>query len=618
MSYVAGWSRTAGAARRVLADAARQERIIRNGYDGFLSWVGNTSVSADKRDSLSSVLGQVRADNRAWLHEAFGSSASVASDIDLVRLAYAKWGKACPDRVLGDFAFAVADSRSRTLFLARDPLGVRPIYYAIVSGVLFFSPQISLLSSVPGAGDELNQDALTDYLADLPCDDTVTAFSRIRRLGPGHCLVFDGENLEISRYFDLERVRPRELSGDGEYAEALRAELRRAVACRLPNNERCGALLSGGLDSSMLTVLASQHLRRVGAERLWSISADFGDILECSEGEYQNLVVHSENTSHLVVHPEPAGPSGDLSGLLDVFGEPAPIGGHWLAWSAAEAAAKVGVRYLVTGVDGDRVVSHGDGVFRELAGNSWISLFKECSAIAGSSRPRQLRVAVSNLVQSAIPPRILRVLDQCDPRRLRGRVKVLGFLRGERVRRHTVMLRLGALRPRPSTTREGHLARLQSADRAVDTELLDALGQAMGVEFVHPFYDRRVVELCFSFPAEQKRRNGRSRVVLRNAMLGITPEAVANRPGKANFTPAVIRWQRNCLRRWIQENAADFTGLEPYARVPDVVRLAERFRTDPATPHVDFLWRCVVASEFIRRPARSFRAFGPGYPRAVF
>jgi asparagine synthase (glutamine-hydrolysing) len=142
--------------------------------------------------------------------------------------------------------------------------------------------------------------------------------------------------------------------------------------------------------------------------------------------------------------------------------------------------------------------------------------------------------------------------------------------------------------------RGAHVRALTAPDRVADVELLHPLGGALGVDVRHPFLDRRLVELCLSFPSSQKRRRGFDRYVARNALAAL-PDAVRWRRTKASFDRAFADW----VVGWLAREPVDLRNLGDYVDLPRIAALFARVRRSPEPGAVDFVWRCVVLSRWL-------------------
>jgi len=195
------------------------------------------------------------------------------ADSQLILAAYEKWGEYCPEKLLGDFAFAIWDERKQVLFCARDHFGVKPFCYHQSEQFFVFASEIKALLCLPGVPCQLNEARVADYLEVLFEDKAMTFYQHILRLPPGHSITVGREETRLRSYWSLDPERELRLGSDEEYAEAMR--------CRLRSAFPIGSMLSGGLDSSSITCVARKLLAQNGGRRLHTFSAIFESLTRC-------------------------------------------------------------------------------------------------------------------------------------------------------------------------------------------------------------------------------------------------------------------------------------------------------------------------------------------------
>lgn len=190
--------------------------------------------------------------------EAKGHVFRTRSDTETIVHAYEEWGPACLDRFRGMFAFAVWDQRQQQLFLARDRLGKKPLYYAMVGDTLVFGSEIKALLPFPGLDRSLDLQAVSDFLSLLYIPSPKSIFRQVRKLPPGHYLLATRTGVSVRQYWDVHfapAVPPPE-----QPAQRLAEILDESVRLRLRSDVPLGAFLSGGLDSSAVVGLMARAL----------------------------------------------------------------------------------------------------------------------------------------------------------------------------------------------------------------------------------------------------------------------------------------------------------------------------------------------------------------------
>src|ERR1700736_6445555 len=225
--------------------------------------------AADKQpcsiDGRVWIVADARIDALTQLNEELRSSGITvpvgASDAEIILLAYQAWGKDCVHHLIGDFAFAIWDGPGKQLFCARDQFGVKPFYYADLTGSLVFSNTLNCLRLHPEVSSRLNDLAISDYLLFGGNQDSgTTSFEQIQRLPPGHLLIRTEGEFHVSRYWTLQQTAEIHYKKREDYVENFRSLLRMAVQDRLPRGP-VAVFLSGGLDSSTVAATARRARR---------------------------------------------------------------------------------------------------------------------------------------------------------------------------------------------------------------------------------------------------------------------------------------------------------------------------------------------------------------------
>ena len=209
------------------------------------------------RDRGLTITCDARIDNRQELVSWLGLDdlpLSKITDSQIILAAYCKWGRDCPQKLLGVFAFAIWDERQQQLFCARDFFGIKPFYYCCSDRVFSFASEIKALFCVPEVPQQLNELRIAQYLISNLDDKQITFYQDILRLPPAHSLTISAQGSMIQRYdsLSLEPESELKLSSIDEYAEAYQTLFKQAVSRRIRSCGTVGSMLSGGLDSSSI------------------------------------------------------------------------------------------------------------------------------------------------------------------------------------------------------------------------------------------------------------------------------------------------------------------------------------------------------------------------------
>ncbi len=254
---------------------------------------------------------------------ALGHQFATRSDTEVILHLYEQYGEACLGRLRGMFAFAIWDEVAGSLFLARDHLGQKPLFYTQRGDKLAFASEIkALLTLLPGA-PAANLDALHQYLSLRVIAPPLTMFEGIAKLAPGHCLAYSPrQGMRIRRYWDLD-YEPKHGGSEQELLEELERQLIEAVRLHMVSDVPVGGFLSGGLDSTLVVALARTHAAR-GPMPTFTMGLAYG---EYDEAPAARLVAERYGTDH---HEEVVVPSlidhlGDLVHYLDEPSDPLSI-----------------------------------------------------------------------------------------------------------------------------------------------------------------------------------------------------------------------------------------------------------------------------------------------------
>ena len=540
------------------------------------------------------VLADARLDGRG-LGDALGlgpRERAECTDGDLILRAWLRWGRECPNHLLGDYAFVVWDAGKRLLFCARDHIGARPFYYASTADRFVFASAVEAVLAVPGVSGALDERTVAAYLTRTPLDmATRTFFKAVRKLPPGHALTLEagrrpaaGLRARLERHWRPERTPRAPPASDDDYAGELLRLYRQAVKDRLRGPGPVGVHLSGGLDSSSVAVLAARELRRQGRPPPLAFSwlPDPGNGRPCAAHAPEYALVGAVRAQEglRVFHQAPD--ADDVIAVLRQDGAYPGVHVHLNERVVQHSAAEQGVRVLLSGWGGDEGVSfNGGGYFASLLlRGRWMALLAACRA-RGERPHRFLARIVLALAHPHLPFR-LRVLRNG---RWLFRWSRRWWLIDPAFARRT--------RPWPQRARRRtsvRRAQLELLERAVHSDRIEgwaASGARHGIEYRYPLLDRRLLEFALSLPPEQFSRGRWDRWLMRYALSGGAGRSFAESP----VLPADVCWnagkedpaRSDAMRDAIAE-ALPVIGRElaarpappSRARYVDVPRLLER------------------------------------------
>jgi asparagine synthase (glutamine-hydrolysing) len=480
-----------------------------------------------------------------------GHRFATRSDTEVILHAYEEYGEDCVQHLRGMFAFAIWDAPQRRLFLARDRLGIKPLYYRWDGRTLLFASELKAILRHPGVPRTIDPVALDDYLTYLYIPAPKTIFQGIRKLPPGHTLTASRDGLRERQYWDVD-FAPREGLSEAEYAAGLMDKLREAVALHLMSEVPLGAFLSGGVDSSAVVgLMAEASDKPVNTASIGFREAGFDEL------PYARMVAR-----HFGAHAYEKVVEANAAKILDT-----------LVWHFDEpfADASMVPTYYVSQVARERVTValSGDGGDENFAGY------------------RRYRFdALENRVRRLLPERVRRPLfgalawlyPKADwlPQVCRAKALLTDLsLSPERAyfqsmswftpamkrRLYSGELRRAVLGYDPFSVMQAYFERTQGWDplsriQYVDLKTylvddilakVDRASMAHSLEVRVPLLDHEVVEYAAGIPASYKLRRGAGKYIFKRALAGLLPHDVLHRR-KMGFSLPLARWFRGELK----------------------------------------------------------------------
>jgi asparagine synthase (glutamine-hydrolysing) len=495
----------------------------------ILCWDGRL----DNRDELVSILRD----------ELLGQD----TDVAIVLVSYQRWGMGFLSRIIGDFALALWDSGTRTLLLARDPSGPRPLFYHFNKNRIIWSSELSPLLHLAGVELEVNDDYVAGYLTREP-ELGLTPYRDIHAVPPAHVIQAREARVEGHRFWRLDPTRQILYRTEAEYEEHFRHLFNHAVRCRLRVDGPVWAQLSGGLDSSSIVCMADEIMESgdVQATKIETVSHVYG---ESDSSDERALIKHVEerrgrNGCHLreedyaPLASFPIQSEISFPDFLDCF-----IDRHN---ALCEAMREDGARVLLTGHGGDQMLCSTETPAPELA-----DLLVSFRLLQLNRRLRSWGAALKRSYfhllwdsTSMLLPRRIRATIGCSPN-----MKLPPWLHAKFAAR----MNLAAVNLGPDDPFGFHLPSSRdqvtwflSAVRFISSAAYRDRGC---IEVSHPYLHRPLIEFLQAVPFDQKVRPGETRSVLRRALRDLLPAEIQRRrskrgPEEAFFRAVAREWPR--------------------------------------------------------------------------
>jgi asparagine synthase (glutamine-hydrolysing) len=492
--------------------------------------------------------------------EALGHRFRSRTDAEVILYAYREWGRDFVSRLSGMFAFAIWDSRSEILLLARDRLGIKPLYFAHTPAGFAFASEIKALLEIPGLERSVDTAALDQFMSFLWAPGPTTLFRGINKLQPGHLLVYGNGEARLSEYWDL-KFEEDESTPESVWIERVREQVTRSTRAQTLADVPLGAFLSGGIDSSSIVALLSN----AGNPKLTTYTVGFRgedlryDIIE-DDVAYARKVGRRFETDYQeeILEPRVADLLPDLVYHMDEpIADPAIITSYLIC-----RAARKRLTVLLSGMGGDEV-------------------------FAGYPRHAAARLAgVYNLLPSFLSSRVAAALPGARPGRttalfrnikklarsaaLPERERYLGFgtyfTREEKRDLYSADLAAATERFDPYSEHLRYFERVKDQNfinqmlyidlktflPSLNLTYTDKTSMANSTEVRVPFLDDDLVELASRIPARLKLKGLRRKYILKRAAEAWLPRDIVYRR-KAGFSAPIRAWLVRDLREMVDD-----------------------------------------------------------------
>jgi asparagine synthase (glutamine-hydrolysing) len=485
--------------------------------------------------------------------EAAGHAFRTSSDSEVILQGWRHWGADCVSHFHGMFAFAIHDARTKRLFLARDRLGVKPLYYAPISdGSIIFGSELKALMAHPALRREIDLAAVDDYLAFGYVPDHDCIIRGVQKLRAGHTLLLEQGRAPPPpvQYWDIDFSK-RARGTEAELSEELLRLMRQGVTSRMVADVPLGAFLSGGVDSSSVVALMAEHSKQ--PVKTCSIGFDVGAL---DESEYAELIARRFATDHRSRRV-----AADDFGLIDKlayhFDEP-----------FADASALPTYRVCEMAREQVTVALSGDGADEALAGYRRHVFHQREEQLRGLI-PQSLRGPLFGGLGNLYPkadwaPRPLRAkttllslartgpqgytdavsLTNSDQRHALYSLKMRGSIGGYRAEDHMERLMTGA--PAQCGLDQAQYADMKLWLPGDILTKVDRTSMAVGLEAREPLLDHRLLEFAASLPEKMRIRGGQGKWLMKKTMENYLPTDILYR-SKMGFVTPIDQWFRGPL-----------------------------------------------------------------------
>lgn len=485
--------------------------------------------------------------------EAKGHRFLTASDTEVIVHLYEERGADCVIELRGMFAFAVWDSRQQTLLLARDRVGIKPLYYAHTSSGIAFASELKSLLALPEISREISAHAVAEFVVHLCVPGNLSIFESINKLLPAHRLIYREGVISIERYW-FAKPQPDNMKREEEWVEELNDQLRDAVHSHMVADVPVGAFLSGGLDSGSLVALMAKTSSEPVRTFTVGLTTEAGDLDERIPAREVAIRYGTKHIECLLG----ADVESLLSSIVRAFDEPFADSSAIPNWLVCGETARH-VKVALSGLGGDELF----GGYERYVGLQFGEWYRYM--------PGPLRSMLGKLAQSFTPgdglssklDRVRRFIDAGELSvEERYRSFISAFSDVGSILRPDVLNKIGkGLGRYRQILKDSHLqepldvALYSDMNLYLPDDLLtlsDRISMAHSLEVRVPFVDHKLIEFAFRIPTRFKINGFQKKVLFRKAVRSLLPAQHFTRP-KQGFSIPLAYWLRGSLKPMLMD-----------------------------------------------------------------
>jgi asparagine synthase (glutamine-hydrolysing) len=564
------------------------DSISHRGPDGFGVWTDGsvglghrmlwtTPESLHEKLPLTNKTGDLtitadaRIDNRDELIPTLnlnGRPRETIPDSEIILAAYEKWGEQCPEKLLGDFSFAIWDKRNHKIYCARDPIGIKPFYYYFKEGKFRWSSEPKAIFEDKAIPKEPNLPLICLYLLNRFDEREETLYKDVYRLPPSHSMTIENGRIRKDQYWDIDPNYSIRYKTDEEYAEHFLSLFKEAVRARLRSHGPVGALLSGGLDSSSIVCTAAKlYQDSVIPNNGFETFSFIFDTFPCDERVYVDEIVRKWN-----IHANSYTYEKHLSSFsFDQIYEYFEGGYFWPLLPSAPAlrdAKQKRIKVMLNGIGGDELLAAGfnhltdlmfEGNFRKLI----IQIRNDAKLSSYSLLTLFFNYCFKPLIPQSFKIPLKYVLNLFHRNGIPSWINFDYFKRAslaELPKHVKFYIKF------PTRSQQQIYERLRNGwNINVALDIIERFNAHFGFEVRYPFFCRHLVQFCLALTQEQRSDTQCTKVVLRRAMEGVLPDLVKKRTDLPAYS-SVVDWelkirQADRLEKLILTSALSTLGL---------------------------------------------------------
>ncbi len=520
------------------------------------------------------------------------------TDTEVLLYLYVEHGPASLNEIRGMFSYAIWDGVEKSLFIARDRIGKKPLYYYAAGNKFAFASEIKSLLEIDQIPRDFDYTAFIDYLKYLFIPHPKSIYTSIQKLAPGHYLLFQDDEVKIKQYWDIDFSVPLVLSPD-EIVEELGGLIRDAVQSRMLADVPLGAFLSGGIDSSGIVA----HMAQISPKPVITCTIGFAEE-SCNEAVYAKNFASTLHTNHFEHYIEDE-PAKIIRKLVWHFDEPFADSSMVPTYYVSQMAKK-NVTVALSGDGGDESFAgyskYGIDRYENMA-REWIPRFilATLGRTASHLPGRNMQKVNSLCSASQAPPDLAFYVTNT----------FLSDLQLKKLLNPQVQQRVSGYDPANHISKyyrqangPDHLAKILYTDLKLylPGDILvkvDRMSMANSLEVRSPLLDHKIIEYAAKIPSALKMKGSQKKHILKQTFGEILPEDVLTRP-KRGFVAPIDQWFRNELKPMAETSLLHSEHMNDFFNLTEVSNVWEQHQHGKADQGV-LLWTLFMFSLWLEQ-----------------
>jgi asparagine synthase (glutamine-hydrolysing) len=524
-----------------------------------------------------------------------------AGDTEVLLAAFIRWGPDCLRHIRGMYAFAIWDKQERTIFLCRDRMGVKPLYYALAGDRLIFASEVRAILSTGLVEKKIDEKALLEYFSFQSISYPYTVVREVQQLEAGSWMKIQDNKIERKRYWD---VANNPTAFDFRDRQGVQTRIRelmvQSVRRRLVSDVPVGAFLSGGIDSSAVVGLMAE----AGGSAPNTFNISF-DEKEYDESEYADIIARKFNTRHHRVLLKPTVFLDELENALGAMDSPSGDGVN--TYVVSKAISQQAMRVALSGAGGDELFAGYPffSQYLDLRQKDWIWRFpdgvrKVAAAALSGGRQEGKRGRIGQLLRLPSPSIVdsYPVFRQILPPSLIG-----GLCQLASDNRYATAVQQELAARRPAIERLPYLSQVSAAEYLGYTQhtLLkdtDQMSMAVSLEVREPFFDQDLVEFVLAIPDELKKPSY-PKSLLVESLKPLLPDEIVFRKKQGFLFPWAV-WLRTDLKDFCERHLKSMAA-RPFIKGGHLLNYWSRFLRGDKNVRWSEIWLFVVLEYWLEK-----------------